>query len=101
MNAFKISAAMAAASLSLSMSFTTVAYAEEDHAWMITSLERQADAAATSAIAHEKMARVYRAGGGPPKANGPAMVRHCERLVERYRDKEELLRAEAAERRTM
>ena len=101
MNTITISAAVAALALSFSMPLTTVAHAEEDHAWMIGSLERAADDAAASAVAHERMAEVYRAGGGSPKANGLAMTRHCERLVERYRAKEALLRVEAADHREM
>jgi hypothetical protein len=72
-----------------------------DHEAIAKAYDEEAAAAEAKAQAHEGMARIYRAGGGAPKASPTAMVRHCDRLMKSYSAAAVEYRALAAEHRKM
>jgi hypothetical protein len=86
--------------IALTLAQATIIRADEDHAWLATSLEHQADSARAIVMKHESMAQPFRAID-PPTAEALSMIEHCDRIVTRYREKEASYRAEAAEHRAM
>ena len=72
-----------------------------DHEAIAKAYDAEAASAEAKAKAHETMARMYRAGGGAPKAPSAAMVRHCDRLVNDYSAAAVEYRGLAAEHRKL
>ena len=69
-----------------------------DHEAIAKAYDAEAATATAKAKSHEEMGRMYQVGGAP-KANAPAMVGHCERLVKNYSAAAAEYRALAAEHR--
>lgn len=67
-----------------------------DHEAIARAYDEEASNLDRKAQAHEAMARIYRSGGGTPKAHSPSMTSHCERLVAQYREAAKEARALAA-----
>ena len=72
-----------------------------DHEAIAKAYDADAAAAEAKARTHEGMARMYRVGGGAPKASSTAMVRHCDRLVKDYSAAAVEYRGLAAEHRKL
>lgn len=72
-----------------------------DHEAIAKAYDAEAAAADAKAREHEGMARMYRAGGGTPKASSTAMVGHCDRLMKDYSAAAVEYRALAAEHRKL
>ena len=72
-----------------------------DHEAIAKAYETEAAAAEARVLAHEGMARTYRAGGGAPKASSRSMAGHCDRLMKSYSAAAVEYRALAAEHRKL
>lgn len=72
-----------------------------DHEAIAKAYDADAAAAEEKARAHAVMARMYRSGGGAPKASSAAMVGHCDRLVKDYSAAAVEYRGLAAEHRKL